>query len=40
MKRSFSSRLLPLVENSALIESTRKVRLWTDDYSNLLQILK
>jgi hypothetical protein len=26
--------------NSAEIESKKKVRLWTDDYSNLFQILK
>src|SRR5271157_521444 len=28
------------MKNSAEIESKRKVRLWTDDYSNLFQILK
>jgi SAM-dependent methyltransferase len=29
-----------LIDQSAKIETTRKVRLWTDDYSNLFQILK
>jgi hypothetical protein len=29
-----------IIQNSAKIETTRKVRLWTDDYSNLFQILK
>ncbi len=29
-----------LLKQSAAIESKRKVRLWTDDYSNLFQILK
>ena len=28
------------IQRSAEIESKRKVRLWTDDYSNLFQILK
>jgi spermidine synthase len=28
------------LEHSAEIESKRKIRLWTDDYSNLFQILK
>jgi hypothetical protein len=29
-----------IVTQSAEISSRRKVRLWTDDYSNLFQILK
>jgi hypothetical protein len=29
-----------LMQHSAEVESSRKVRLWTDDYSNLFQILK
>ena len=28
------------IQRSAAIESKRTVRLWTDDYSNLFQILK
>ena len=29
-----------LIDESTKIETTRKIRLWTDDYSNLFQILK
>jgi hypothetical protein len=29
-----------IVDGSAEIEAGRKIRLWTDDYSNLFQILK
>lgn len=29
-----------IIKSSTKIDSTRKVRLWTDDYSNLFQILK